>query len=177
MSIGVIGLRAPRLVAAILVASSIATASRVAVEHPPAAKAAGPVLVTAWAPYWEATDALTSFNAQSDQFSELTPFFFSATAADQIVFNPNMGSPTTNLQKYRDAATAKGKPLVATIVDAMPAHGMAGVLSTPEGRTAHVQALIAFAVNGPDGKGGFTGLDLDYEQFAFSDGRLLGCLH
>ena len=43
---------------------------------------------------------------------------------------------------------------------------MAGVLADPTQRDRHVDALAAFAADGD-----FDGLDIDYEQFAFADGR------
>src|SRR5829696_7453542 len=144
----------------------IVIASTIAIAPAPAHAADSTVDVTAWVPYWKAQEALPSFQSQSGIFNELTPFFFSAVSATDIVFNPNMASPSTRLEEYRAAAQAKGKPFIATIVDAMPARQMAGVLATPESRTAHVQALLAFMVGN-----GFDGIDLDYEQFAFSDGR------
>ena len=43
---------------------------------------------------------------------------------------------------------------------------MAGILADPAQRTRHVDALARFAADGD-----YAGLDIDYEQFAFADGR------
>jgi spore germination protein YaaH len=48
----------------------------------------------------------------------------------------------------------------------MAAGGMAGVLADPTTRTAHVDAIVEFADDGD-----FDGIDIDYEKFAFEDGR------
>jgi spore germination protein YaaH len=57
-------------------------------------------------------------------------------------------------------------PLVPSIVDAMPAGGMAAVLSDPAQRAVHVDTIVSFAEQGD-----YDGIDLDYEQFAFADPR------
>jgi len=128
------------------------------------ANAASVVDVVAWAPHWEAADALTSFNANSAQMGELTPFFWSATSATTIVRNSAVTA--AKLAEYKTAATNTGKPYVATIVDAMPARGMAAVLADAVARAQHVQAIVTFVQGG-----GFSGVDIDYENFAFSDGK------
>ena len=43
---------------------------------------------------------------------------------------------------------------------------MAAILADPASRAEHVDAIVAFAADGE-----FAGIDLDYEQFAFADGR------
>ena len=63
-------------------------------------------------------------------------------------------------------ARTEGATLVPSIVDALPAGGMASILESEERRGRHIDALVAFAE-----EGGYDGLDLDYEQFAFADGR------
>jgi len=165
-------LRAPRIGrrAALLITfgflASATSASIATVLNPtPAPVAAGaPLRVTAWAPYWEINDALAGFNANSSQMAELTPFFWSATSATTIV--RNSGVTTAKLNEYRQAAANAGKPFVGTIVDGMPAKAMAAVLADAGKRTQHVQAVVAFAQTN-----GLSGVDIDYEQFAFADGR------
>ena len=53
-----------------------------------------------------------------------------------------------------------------TVTDSLPAHGMAAVLANATTRTQHVNALVSTVVTG-----GYDGIDLDYEKFAFSDGQ------
>ncbi len=159
--------------------SILVGAAPVAVEH---AGAVTPTVATvanvvSWAPYWQSGTALQSFVGQSSSFDELTPFFFTVTSGPTgptIGFNSNM-SPSTrsaSLAAYRTAATNAGKPLVPTLVDAMGARGMAGVLADPTARAAHEQAIMDFVTGtGTNSSGPFDGIDLDYENFAFSDGR------
>ena len=129
--------------------------------------AAGPLRVTAWAPYWESNDALAGFTANSTQMAELTPFFWSASGATGTIgFISGSGVTSAMVTKYKNAALAAGKPIIATIVDGMGTRGMTALLSTAAGRTAHVANIVAFVQNN-----GFAGVDLDYEQFAFADGR------
>jgi spore germination protein YaaH len=47
---------------------------------------------------------------------------------------------------------------------------MASILADPALRSAHVQTIVDLVTNGGGGDG-FGGVDLDYETFAFSDGR------
>ncbi|HEY7628300.1 MAG TPA: glycosyl hydrolase family 18 protein, partial [Ilumatobacteraceae bacterium] len=53
---------------------------------------------------------------------------------------------------------------IPSIVDAMPAGGMAAVLADPATRATHVAAIADLAA-----ANGFDGIDIDYEQFAFVD--------
>lgn len=160
-----IGRRAALLITSGLVASFITTIATTVARSATPAEADSVVDVVAWAPYWEFNDARTSFNANKDQMAELTPFFWTATSAGGQPVRTADITPT-ELQSYRTAAANAGKPFVATIVDGMPARAMATVLADPAQRAAHVAALVQFAVDGQ-----FSGIDIDYEKFAFSDGR------
>ena len=57
-------------------------------------------------------------------------------------------------------------PLVASILDGTEAGVMAGILADPARRATHVDAVASFAADND-----FDGIDIDYEQFAFADGR------
>lgn len=123
-----------------------------------------PATVSAWAPYWQTDSALASFTANSAVFSDLSLFAFHATAADSVTAYDGLGSGVTS--RYRSAAHDAGVKLTASIVDDMPANGMAAVLADPTTRATHVQTIVALATEED-----FDGIDLDYEKFAFSDGR------
>jgi spore germination protein YaaH len=56
--------------------------------------------------------------------------------------------------------------IVPSIRDLMEAGGMAAVLADPATRATHVDTIAEFADDGD-----YDGIDLDYEQFAFADGR------
>ncbi|MCU1364449.1 MAG: putative glycosidase [Ilumatobacteraceae bacterium] len=123
-----------------------------------------PATVSAWAPYWQTDSALASFTANRNVFSNLSLFAYHATAADSITAFDGLGSGV--LETYRSAARAAGVALTASIIDDMPANGMAAVLADPTSRATHVATIVSFAA-----ANGFDGIDLDYEKFAFSDGR------
>ena len=154
--------RATRVYLAALVVSAASLALPVGTDSTPV-KAAGTFDVSAWAPWWQATSALNSYSAHAGAFGELSPFFFSAGADGNIATN-TVGS--FQVSAYKTAAAKAGKPLIPTVVDATAAHVMAGILADPTARADHIQKLVAFVVNN-----NFDGVDLDYEQFAFADGR------
>ncbi len=68
--------------------------------------------------------------------------------------------------EFLEIASDSNVAIVPSIRDLMEAGGMASVLADPTTRAAHVDAIVAFADDGD-----FDGIDLDYEQFAFADGR------
>ena len=146
-----------------LIVAFVALQASFAIGQVPAAQAASPVLVTAWAPYWQATTALASFNAHSASFDELSPFFYTVTDAGTIA---TISTSASVIAAYKSAASAAGKPLIATLFDGTPAGAMAAILADPVSRALHVQTLVDFVINN-----GYSGVDLDYEQFAFADGR------
>lgn len=123
-----------------------------------------PATVSAWAPYWQTDSALASFTANRALFSDVSLFAFHATAADSVTAYDGLGGDVTST--YRKAAHSAGVRLTASIIDDMPANGMAAVLADPTTRTTHVRTILALAMDG-----GFDGIDLDYEKFAFSDGH------
>ena len=123
-----------------------------------------PIAVSGWAPYWQTDSALSSFNDNRGVFNDLSLFAYQATAADVVA--PFSGLGPEVLDTYRTAAHAAGVKLTASIIDGTAAHAMAGILADPASRKVHVDTIIAFA-----NSNGFDGIDLDYEKFAFSDGR------
>lgn len=123
-----------------------------------------PIVVGGWAPYWQTDSALSSFNDNRGLFDDLSLFAYQATAADIVA--PFSGLGAGVLDAYRTAANAAGVKLTASIIDGTAAHEMAGILADPASRKTHVDTIIAFA-----DANGFDGIDLDYEKFAFSDGR------
>lgn len=118
----------------------------------------------AWAPYWALEVSAAELAAHGNTLREVSPFWYVATGADQIGLDPN--APADLVDTFLTTARAEEIPLVASIVDAMPAGGMAAVLADPVTRSRHVDAIATFAALGD-----FAGIDLDYEQFAFADDR------
>jgi len=123
-----------------------------------------PIRVASWAPYWQPETALASFQANSEIFGDVSLVAYSALDATTIV--TYAGLPDGTKEIYRAAATAAAVPFIATIFDDSPSGTMAGILADPASRAAHVQTVADLVVNG-----GYDGVDLDYETFAFSDAR------
>ncbi len=122
--------------------------------------------ITGWIPNWsssavaEGTRALDSGFA--NVFGEVSPFGFSAVAADRIATSgteTNLTAAVTSLRNH-------GLPVVPSITDGTGKLAMAGILADPTTRTQHVQTITNLVVSR-----GYDGIDLDYEGFAFSDGR------
>jgi spore germination protein YaaH len=117
--------------------------------------------VTGWVPYWSTDTGRTTIDTARDLLSEISPFWYRATGAATLVSDEPAGDQAAVVAQARAAHV----PLIPAVRDGMPAHGMAAVLADPAQRAAHVNALVDLAV-----ANGYAGLDLDYEQFAFSDG-------
>lgn len=128
-----------------------------AIEHDP------PPL-DVWAPYWVLDASAPQLAERAGTIRELSPFWYAATAADVVGLDPQ--APAALVEDFLATARSNRMTVVPSIVDAMPAGGMAAVLADPGARAVHVDTLVAFAAAGD-----FAGLDLDYEKFAFADGR------
>jgi spore germination protein YaaH len=120
--------------------------------------------IDAWAPYWTLDDTIGEFATRASTIREISPFWFDATGAATIVANENVNAEEA--ERFLDIARQNGVPIVPSVIDAMPAGGMAAVLADPAQRATHIDALVDFA-SSMDA----AGLDLDYEQFAFADDR------
>ena len=123
----------------------------------------GAVAVDAWAPYWTLDDARPTLEARLDGLREVSPFFYVATGVGTIGLDPNASAD--DVDAFIDAARDSDARLVPSILDRMPAGGMAAILADPATREQHVQAILEFA-DDLDADG----IDIDYEQFAFADG-------
>lgn len=123
-----------------------------------------PIAVSGWVPYWQTTEALGSFVEQGDLFGDVSLAGWSVRDGGSVL--PYDQLPADAVESFRTRADALGVPFLATVFDEMGAGGMAALLADPTRRAAHVAELAVFVESG-----GFDGLDLDYEVFAFSDDR------
>jgi spore germination protein YaaH len=155
-----------RIVAGIAAFAAAATVT--AVMPAPAGAATAPTprrLVTGWG-YFNSTSspALTSLQANRDLFSDVSPFWHSAT------WNGSSAITSAYSKATRDAVLpairATGVAVLPSITDGMPARRMAAVLASPTTRTAFVNQIVSLVTTE-----GYDGIDLDFERFAFSDGR------
>lgn len=129
-------------------------------DEPPAIR---PVIaVDGWAPYWALDDSASEISRRAGSMREVSPFWFEVTGVDRIEVNPNAPEKLTKkfLKHTRDAS------VVPSIVDALGAGEMAAILADPVTRRRHIEAIVEFAQNDD-----YDGVDLNYEQFAFADGR------
>ena len=123
-----------------------------------------PITVSSWAPYWQADSALASFNANAAVFGDVSMFGYFTDAAGSVKPYATM-DPNAPLVLKRDARAA-GVEFVASIIDATKPREMAAILADPATRAVHVDAVTRFAIASD-----VDGVDLDYENFAFNDGK------
>lgn len=131
-------------------------------EPPPLPPGAVPVDV--WAPYWTLSDTLAETDVRFDEIRELSPFWYGARGARRIVADEH--APVELTERFLEAAADSRARLVPSIRDEMAAGEMAAMLANPVTRSRHVEAILEFA-----DELDADGIDLDYEQFAFADGR------
>jgi spore germination protein len=124
----------------------------------------GTIRVDAWAPYWAFDRSIPDLEQHGDLLHEVSPFVYLASGARQVGLDP--AADASLVDQFVEDARAQGIAVVPSILDAMPAGGMADVVTDPASRTAHVETIVALVQDG-----GFDGIDIDYEQFAFADGR------
>lgn len=124
--------------------------------------------VDVWVPYWGSTAAVTRFAATDDAravTNVISPFVYSALANGSIATVSFPSSVATAIQQARQY----GKQVIPTVTDGAGKGGMAAMLADPARRAGHVAALVNTVVGGSGGVS-YDGIDLDYEQFAFTDG-------
>ena len=129
-------------------------------EERPALQAV--IAIDGWAPYWALDDSAGEISRRAGSMREVSPFWFNVTGVTQIETDKNAPEKLTQkfLKNTRDAA------VVPSIVDKLPAGEMAAILADPSTRQQHIETIVSFARNGD-----YDGIDVNYEQFAFADGR------
>jgi spore germination protein YaaH len=155
------------LVAALLVAAATAGIAGGAAASPTAARTRTRPFVSGWMPYWATATSLAQVQAHPGLFTELSPFWYALKKSPQ--------GGTTVLSHPLDSGTyasvvaalhAEHVRVVPTITDQTGTRVLAGLLAAPRTRAAVVATLTRQAVHD-----GVDGLDLDFEGFAFHDGR------
>jgi len=145
------------------------------VDKAPAAHANTPDrVISGWMPYWMTSPGrptgVDSAVANADLFEDVSPFWYSATARKgggvEVKLNPNFTNGDANVAWAMERLRAAGLLVLPAIADASGKGRMATTLADPALRGQHIADLVALVVNN-----GYDGLDLDYENFAFSDGR------
>ncbi len=124
----------------------------------------GALNVQTWAPFWTLEESLPLLETRADTLHQVSPLWFRTTGVDSIVREPD--APAEETEEFIDTARSRGVPVLPSIIDGTDAGVMAGILADPVQRARHVDAIVAFATEGE-----YDGIDLDYEQFAFADGK------
>ena len=118
--------------------------------------------VSGWAPYWGMSEALQTIDANDSLFASVDGFWHSAKASttiDHSLSNAARADAVAQLHAQHIA-------VYGTVTDRSGTGHMAAVLRSPSKRLAHVRTLVNLAVANH-----YDGIDLDYEGFAFHDGR------
>ncbi len=149
------------LVAVLLAAGGFVVFSAFGDEPPPPKP---DIPLDAWVPYWGLDTSLADTRERVPSMREVSPFWFNAVGVDQIVVDPNASQEMTS--EFMDIVSDIDVAVIPSIIDAMPAGEMAAILADPSTRSQHVATIRAFVADG-----GYDGIDIDYEQFAFADGR------
>ncbi|MEL6891498.1 MAG: glycosyl hydrolase family 18 protein [Actinomycetota bacterium] len=118
----------------------------------------------AWAPYWTLDDSLPDAERRIPSMREVSPFWFEARGVETIAVSEFADPEAT--ERFVDIARSSDADVVPSIVDLTDAREMAAIIADPATRTRHIDALVDFTTEGD-----FDGIDVNYENFAFVDGR------
>ena len=149
---------------ALLTVGTLGAAAAVTLRTADAPPPLKDIPISAWVPYWALPEATESMVANGGLLHEVSPFWFSARSASEIALD---GTTTAEQgPALINSIRAQGAMLLPSIVDGMPKGAMAAMLADPGSRTAHVAAIVTLVR-----QNGYDGIDIDYEGFAFVDGR------
>jgi len=161
----------PLTTAAALIAGLLV--GQTAAAGPASANAPDRVL-SGWMPYWMTSPSrpsgVDSAVANADLFEDVSPFWYSATARRgggiQVRLNPNFSNAEANIAWAMPRLRGAGLVIIPSIADASGKGRMAATVADANLRAQHVADLVSLTVDN-----GYDGLDINYENFAFSDGR------
>ena len=131
-------------------------------------------ILSGWLPSYSMKSALATVldTRTSDMIRDVSPFWYEVNSATVIKDNFAADNPFGNMESATAALHAAGFQIIPTLTDGMPKLGLAGVLANPASRTQLVNSLLALATKkDSQNRDHFDGLDLDFEVFAFKDGR------
>jgi spore germination protein YaaH len=161
---------------------AIAIALALGVMLPAPAHAVTPQLITGpyvsgWFGYWEPDSVVQALaDKGAATVPEVNIFWWSFADADRPLCTYNRDStcsttgatPWTNshLDRQRRIVQAAGIPVLGSIVDGSRAGALSAYLASATNRNAYATQIVDWTV-----KAGLDGVDLDWEKFAFADGR------
>ena len=132
---------------------------------PAAADPSARPLVTGWIPSWATPTGQASVEGNADLVGETSPFWYSAKAqSGSVTISPSADAATmaTVLASLR----ARSIAVIPSVADGSSARAMAAILTDDAARANHVNQLVGLVIGN-----GYDGIELDYEKFAFSDGK------
>lgn len=167
-----------RMIAALAVAAALVGGLLAAAP----AQAMTPRLITGpyvsgWFGYWEPDSAVQALaDKGTATVPEVNIFWWSFDSAERPLCTYNTDSscstsgetPWTNphLDGQRRILQGAGIPVLGSIVDGSPAGVLSAYLTTDDSRAAYAAQIADWTE-----KAGLDGVDLDWEKFAFADGR------
>ncbi|MEN9645203.1 MAG: hypothetical protein RL238_1872 [Actinomycetota bacterium] len=120
--------------------------------------------VSGWIPSWQASSgrATVQNTDVASLYIEVSLMWYGTAADGTLPLAASKSSLDTTIGVVR----AAGLPVLPTIFDSSPKGTMRAILKDPARRAAHVSQIVNLVVSN-----NYDGIDLDYEVFAFSDGR------
>jgi spore germination protein YaaH len=109
-----------------------------------------------WLPYWTMPAALASTLANAATIDTASPFWYAVVGASTVDPYPGAAAPAVVAELRAD-----GLRVVPTVTEDARIEGFARLLESPSKRAALARALVSIAT-----AGGYSGLDLDFEQLA-----------
>ena len=125
-------------------------------RRPRTAVAPASRFISVWMPYWNMTAAASSALDHAAQIDTASPVWYAVSAAGTVTRDP--GADSVSLV---EALRARGVAVVPTVTDSAGLNAFDRLLSSSARRAALVGALVQVAR-----QSGYSGLDLDFEQFA-----------
>lgn len=133
--------------------------------------------VSGWFGYWEPDSVVQSLaDRGTSVVPEVNIFWWEFAGADRplCTYNPDSSctstgdAPWTNphLDGQRRILKAAGIPVLGTIVDGSAAGSLSSYLSSDAHRSEYADRIVRWT-----SRAGLDGVDLDWEKFAFADGR------
>ena len=154
-------MRAPRLRTRLIVAAAVAIGcwaaqpSYAGVQTPATA-------VTAWLPYWEMPAALSSTIGNAAAIGTASPYWYDISGDSTVHDKSGAGSATVVAE-----LAANHVRLVPMVTDDAGLRAFAGILQSASRRARLVRTLVALG-----SREGFSGIDLDFESFAYDPKHL-----
>jgi len=144
----------------------------VGIVAPPASYASEPrKILTTWIPYYNMKTYLPAALNSSKLIKEVMPFWYTLTYNTRTktptikdLYTP--GNPSVPMANPLAALRGAGYQIIPTITDGTDKLVLSNALSNAEERTKIVNSIVNLVM-----ANNFDGIDLDFEGFAFIDGR------